>query len=54
MPAEWHAWLHYTVDKPLPTPEDKPWVKALIESYHTPEVRDFVLTKFKGAVLPTW
>ncbi len=34
--------------------KDKPWVKLLVESYHSPEVRDFVLTKFKGAVLPAW
>jgi D-methionine transport system substrate-binding protein len=34
--------------------KDKPWVKILVQSYQTPEVRDFVLTKFKGAVLPTW
>jgi D-methionine transport system substrate-binding protein len=34
--------------------KDKPWVKALAESYHTPEVRDFILAKFKGAVLPAW
>jgi D-methionine transport system substrate-binding protein len=34
--------------------KDKPWVKVLVESYQTPEVRDFVLTKFKGAVLPAW
>ena len=34
--------------------KDKPWVKVLVESYHSPEVRDFVLTKFKGAVLPAW
>lgn len=34
--------------------KDKPWVKALVESYHTPEVKEFVLTKFKGAVLPSW
>ncbi len=27
VPPEWHAWLHYTVKDPLPTPEDKPWVK---------------------------
>ena len=27
VPPEWHGWLHYTVDKPLPTPEDKPWIK---------------------------
>ncbi len=34
--------------------KDKPWVKTLVQSYHTPEVREFVLTKFKGAVLPSW
>jgi len=27
VPPEWHAWLHHTVDKPLPQPEDKSWVK---------------------------
>ena len=34
--------------------KDKPWVKLLVDSYHTSEVREFVLTKFKGAVLPAW
>jgi len=34
--------------------KDKPWVKTLVQSYQTPEVRDFILTKFKGAVLPSW
>jgi D-methionine transport system substrate-binding protein len=34
--------------------KDKPWVKALVTSYQTPEVREFILTKFKGAVLPAW
>jgi D-methionine transport system substrate-binding protein len=33
--------------------KDKPWVKTLVESYHTPE-KEFVLAKFKGAVLPSW
>lgn len=27
VPAEWHAWLHYTVDEPLTPATDKPWVK---------------------------
>jgi D-methionine transport system substrate-binding protein len=36
------------------TDKDKPWVKLLAESYHTPEVKEFVLAKFKGAVLPSW
>ena len=34
--------------------KDKPWVKTLVESYQTPEVKEFVLAKFKGAVLPSW
>jgi D-methionine transport system substrate-binding protein len=34
--------------------KDKPWVKTLVQSYQTPEVREFVLAKFKGAVLPSW
>jgi len=34
--------------------KDKPWVKLLVDSYHSPEVREFVLTKFKGAALPSW
>lgn len=37
-----------TVDK------DKPWVATLVNSYHTPEVKQFVLDKFKGAVVPGW
>jgi len=28
VPAEWHAWLHYTVPEPLEKPADKPWVRA--------------------------
>ena len=27
VPPEWHAWLHYTVDKPLPDTGRKPWQK---------------------------
>jgi len=34
--------------------KDKPWVKALVESYHTPEVKKFIEEKFKGAVLTGW
>jgi D-methionine transport system substrate-binding protein len=37
-----------TVDK------DKPWVKILVESYRSPEVKAFMLEKFKGALLPSW
>lgn len=34
VPAEWHGWLHYTVDTP-PTEEDyqaKPWQKPHVEN----------------------
>jgi D-methionine transport system substrate-binding protein len=34
--------------------KDKPWVKALVEAYHSPEVKKFVEEKFKGAVLTSW
>ena len=34
--------------------KDKPWVKILVESYQSPEVKDFIATKFKGSVLATW
>ncbi len=34
--------------------KDKPWVKTLLESYHSPEVKAFVEETFKGAVLPSW
>jgi NADH:ubiquinone oxidoreductase subunit len=27
VPAEWHMWLHYTVDAPLPETGRKPWQK---------------------------
>lgn len=34
--------------------KDKPWVKTLVEAYRSPEVREFVLMRFKGSVLPSW
>jgi NADH:ubiquinone oxidoreductase subunit len=27
VPPEWHAWLHYLTDAPLPASERKPWQK---------------------------
>lgn len=27
VPAEWHAWLHYTSDAPLPAEQRKAWQK---------------------------
>jgi len=34
--------------------KDKPWVKALVEAYHSPEVKKFVEETFKGSVLTSW
>ena len=43
VPPEWHAWLHYTTDKPLPEQGKKPWQKPHLanatgtgESYRPP------------------
>ena len=27
VPPEWHAWLHYTTDEPLPETATRPWQK---------------------------
>lgn len=34
--------------------KDKPFVKILVESYQSPEVKAFIETTFKGSVLPSW
>lgn len=34
--------------------KDKPWVKTLVETYHTPEIKAFVAERFKGNVLAGW
>jgi len=31
---------------------DKPWVKALVKAYHSQEIKDFVLKKYPGIVVP--
>lgn len=33
---------------------DKPWVAALLKAYHTQPVKDFIQTRFKGAVVTSW
>ena len=33
---------------------DKPWVRALLDSYRSDEVKAFILATFSGAVLPSW
>lgn len=32
----------------------KPWVKKLVAAYHSKEVRDFINTQFKGAMVPSF
>lgn len=34
--------------------KDQPWVKALVDAYHSAEIRTFVETTFNGAVLASW
>jgi len=34
--------------------KDKPWVKTLVEAYHSPEIKAFVAERFKGNVLAGW
>lgn len=43
VPPEWHSWLHYTTDEPLPASNHKPWQKPHLanatgtaESYRPP------------------
>src|SRR5690625_4475667 len=32
--------------------KDAEWVKTLIDSYHTPEVKEFILENFEGSLIP--
>jgi D-methionine transport system substrate-binding protein len=34
--------------------KDKPWVKQLIDAYHSDPVKQFIETRFKGSYLPAW
>lgn len=34
--------------------QDKPWAAKLIKAYHSPEIKKFVLEKYKNAVVPSW
>lgn len=33
---------------------NKPWVKQLVDAYHSDEVKKFIETQFKGALIATW
>jgi D-methionine transport system substrate-binding protein len=34
--------------------KDKPWVKQLIDAYHSDPVKDFLENRFKGTYIATW
>lgn len=34
--------------------KDKPWVRTLVETYQSPEIKAFVAERFKGSVLAGW
>ena len=34
--------------------EEQPWLKTLVEVYHSPEIKEFIETKYEGAVIPAW
>ena len=34
--------------------KDKPWVKQLVDAYHSDAVKQFVETRFKGTYIPAW
>ena len=34
--------------------KDADWVKTLVSSYHSPEVKQFIADTFKGSVIPAW
>ncbi|HLR81899.1 MAG TPA: MetQ/NlpA family ABC transporter substrate-binding protein [Paenalcaligenes sp.] len=34
--------------------KDADWVKTLVESYHTPEIKEFILDNFEGSLIPVW
>jgi D-methionine transport system substrate-binding protein len=34
--------------------KDKPWVKQLIEAYHSDQVKNFIESRFKGTYIAAW
>ncbi len=34
--------------------KDKPWVKQLVEAYHSPAVKAFLEKRFAGTYIATW
>jgi D-methionine transport system substrate-binding protein len=50
-PAE-NPWVNILAVREEDT--DKPWVKTLLESYHSEPVKQFIVAHFKGSYVPTW
>ena len=54
VPAEWHSWLHFTTDQPIPAAERKPWQKP-----HLPNLTGTALSyrppghDYRGGQRPT-
>ncbi|MEB0012258.1 MetQ/NlpA family ABC transporter substrate-binding protein [Glaciimonas sp. Gout2] len=34
--------------------KNKPWVAKLLKAYHSPEVKQYVLERYKSSVIPSW
>ncbi|MBC9248548.1 MetQ/NlpA family ABC transporter substrate-binding protein [Paracoccus sp. 11-3] len=34
--------------------QDQPWVKQLVEAYHSPEIKAFIDEKYDGSVITSW
>jgi D-methionine transport system substrate-binding protein len=34
--------------------KDKPWVKKLVAAYHSPQVKQFIESKYEGSVIAAW
>lgn len=47
--SKWH--LVWAVRKDR---QDDPAIRRFIEIYRSPEVRQFILTRFNGSIIPTW
>lgn len=47
--SEWGLWFVTRVDN-----QDDPTIRRYIEIYRSPEVKEFIETKFQGTIIPAW
>ncbi|WP_078708261.1 MetQ/NlpA family ABC transporter substrate-binding protein [Consotaella salsifontis] len=45
---------YFNVIAVRPEDKDAPWLKTLIETYHSPEVKSFIESEYKGSVVTAW